>query len=131
MNDKLLRAFIEAQGYEIEEVKGDVFIGNYAGDDKYITRTIDYKVTKSRKDNRVMSDVSKTISDRLEVSVNANKELMDKNRKLQQLLAIHLKGNGLNYTQIAKELGVTPTSAKGYFKKAVRMAKREERNENI
>ncbi len=46
MNDKLLRAFIEAQGYEIEEVKGEVFVGSYAGDDKYITRTIDYKVTK-------------------------------------------------------------------------------------
>ena len=38
--DKLLRAFIEASGYEIEEVKGGFKKSQYGG-----TFTVDYKVT--------------------------------------------------------------------------------------
>lgn len=47
--EKLLRAFIKAQGYEIEEIESTEkkFAGKYAGDDIYTdTPTIDYKVTK-------------------------------------------------------------------------------------
>ncbi len=44
--EKLLRAFIEAQGFDVEEVKDDVFMGNYSGADQYQNKTVDYKVTK-------------------------------------------------------------------------------------
>jgi len=156
--DKLLRAFIDAMGYEVEE--GDVTAGNLIDNRKssavYSTKEIkqlypnkhvctesfggnwivsepvtDYKVTKSGKDNRLMNDTSKTLNNRLEVSVKANKDLMDKNRRLQQLLVLHLKGGGLNYSQIAKELSVTPTVVKNYFRKVDRVLQREMHNENI
>ncbi len=139
--EKLLRAFIEAQGYEIqEEVKTEyILVKGYPGgffslgvpDVTHKKTTTDYKVTKNGKDNRLMSGASKTTVNRLEVSVQANKDLMDKNRKLQQLLTLHLKVNGLNYTQIAKELSVTPTVVKNYFRKVDRLLQREVRNEKI
>ncbi len=129
--DKLLRAFIDAMGYEVEDINEDVFIGCYSGVNQYQNKTTDYKVTKSGKDNRLMNDASKTLNNRLEVSVKANKDLMDKNRRLQQLLVLHLKGGGLNYSQIAKELSVTPTVVKNYFRKVDRVLQREMHNENI
>lgn len=48
-NDKLLRAFIEASGYEVEEVISEeqVWVGVYSGEEMTIPqKTIDYKVTK-------------------------------------------------------------------------------------
>ena len=44
MNDKLLRAFIEAQGYEVEEV--------IIEESLYRDTVIDYKVTKRKVDGR-------------------------------------------------------------------------------
>ncbi|HHZ69185.1 MAG TPA: hypothetical protein EYN54_02655 [Methylococcaceae bacterium] len=46
--DKLLRAFIEASGYEVEDIKEDVFLGCYSGVDQYRNQTTDYKVTKKK-----------------------------------------------------------------------------------
>jgi len=136
-NDKLLRAFIEAQSYEIKEIGGVTPARRKELEDNNMLFTlaledvIDYKVTKNGKDNRLMGEGSKTLSNRLKVSVKTNKDLMAKNRKLQQLLCLHLKDNGFNYTQIANELSVTPTVVKGYFRKAVRGLEKEFRNENI
>ena len=142
--NKLLRAFIEAQGYEILEVrtkKGRPYCSLASSPAGVEVRPFedgllhefnsDYKVTKSGKDNRLMGEGSKTLTNRLEISVKANKDLMDKNRKLQQLLALHLKNNGFNYTQIANELSVSSTVVKGYFRKAVRGLEKESRNESI
>jgi len=60
---KLLRAFIEASGYEIEEVKGEFIPTNFGG-----SCSIDYKVTKKQTETEYLLS-SKANADRLEESI--------------------------------------------------------------
>ena len=59
MNDKLLRAFIEAQGYEIEEVTEEFDESGSDGGRNWFrsgVRVIDYKVTKKKSQVRLDVD---------------------------------------------------------------------------
>lgn len=44
--EKKLDALIDALGFDVEEVQGDVFLGCYSGRDVYNKQAVDYKITK-------------------------------------------------------------------------------------
>jgi len=44
--EKKLDALIDALGFDVEEVIGDVFMGRYSGRDIHDKQVVDYKLTK-------------------------------------------------------------------------------------
>lgn len=70
---KLLRAFIEAQGYEIEEIIGKKFAGAMVTDegqeDRFIDAVIDYKVTKKNKELTTDEWIKKNFPDQNNIGV--------------------------------------------------------------